>query len=62
MKSKFKVVKDPDDDMVINTAYDGEAKYIVSGDNHILELKRFGGIVIVKASEMLRMVGEGIVK
>lgn len=62
LKSKFKAVKDPDDDMVINTAYDGKAVYIVSGDNEVLELKQFGEIRIVKASEMLRLIEEGVVK
>ncbi len=37
LKSKFKAVKDPDDDMVINTAYDGKVAYIVSGDKDLLE-------------------------
>ena len=31
-QSKFRVVQDPDDDIVINVAYDGHADYIVSGD------------------------------
>lgn len=54
LKSKFKAVKeDPDDDIVINTAYDGDADYIVTGDRAILALKKFGKTSIVKASEML---------
>ncbi len=54
LKSKFKAVKeDPDDDIVINTAYDGDAEYIVTGDRAILSLKKFGKISIVKANEML---------
>jgi putative PIN family toxin of toxin-antitoxin system len=56
LKSKFKAVKDPDDDIVVNTAYDGKAAYIVSGDKEVLELKQFGGIRAVKASEMLRLI------
>ena len=56
LKSKFKAVKDPDDDIVVNTAYDGKAAYIVSGGKEVLELKQFGGIRAVKASEMLRLI------
>ncbi len=56
VKSKFKVVEDPDDDMVINTAYDGKASYIVSGDADLLKLKQFEGIRIIKASEMLELI------
>ena len=60
LKSKFKVIKnDPDDDMVINTAYDGEAEYIVSGDRAVSELKHFGKIWVVKASDMLKLIEEG---
>ncbi|MFN4133535.1 MAG: putative toxin-antitoxin system toxin component, PIN family [Candidatus Hadarchaeales archaeon] len=54
VKSKFKVVKeDPDDDMVLRTANDGEAEYIVSGDRHLLSLKEFRRIKIVTVDQML---------
>jgi len=57
LKSKFKIVKDdPDDDKVINTAYDGDAAYIVSGDRHPFGLREFGRIKILKASEMLELI------
>ena len=38
LKSKFKAVKDPDDDIVVNTAYDGKAAYIVSGEKEMRSL------------------------
>ncbi|MCH8915983.1 MAG: putative toxin-antitoxin system toxin component, PIN family [Thaumarchaeota archaeon] len=57
VKSKFKVVKeDPDDDVIINTAYDGQADYIVSGDGDLLRVKKFKNIQIVTAVEMLKML------
>jgi len=57
VKSKFKVVKeDPDDDVIINTAYDGQADYIVSGDGHLLRVKKFKNIQIVVVAEMLKML------
>jgi len=47
-KRSFKVVpEDPDDDIVLNTAYEGKASHIVSGDRHLLNLGRFRGIRIV---------------
>ena len=53
-KSEFKAVPDdPDDDMVINAAYDGRADYIVSGDRHLLKMKEFQGIPIVTVARML---------
>ena len=40
--SRFKVIKeDPDDDVILNTAYAGKAQYIVTGDRHLLALKEF---------------------
>jgi len=52
--SGLKVVKeDPKDDVVLNTAYSGEADYIVSGDRHLIPLREFKGIRIVTVSEML---------
>ncbi len=54
MKSRFKAVKeDPDDDIIVRTAYDGKADYIVSGDRHLLALKEFKGIKILTIDEML---------
>ncbi len=57
VKSKFKVVEDdPDDDKFIQAAYDGKARYIVSGDHHLKDLKEFAGIKIVTASQLLELV------
>ena len=54
IKSDFNVIKnDPDDNMVINTAYDAKANYIVTGDPDLLDLKEFRGIKIVTVNEML---------
>jgi putative PIN family toxin of toxin-antitoxin system len=54
VKSKFSAVKqDPKDDMIINTAYDGNADVIVSGDNHLLELENFKGIKIITVQSLL---------
>lgn len=55
MKSRFKIVEeDPDDDIIVRTAYDGKANYIVSGDKHLLALKEFKGIKIVTIDETLK--------
>lgn len=62
LKSRFKVIKDKGDNMVINTAFDSHATYIVSGDTHILELKEFGKIKMVKASEMLELIEKELIK
>ena len=49
---------DPDDDVVLNTALNGKASYIVSGDKHLLVLKKFEKIEIVKVNEMLKVLSE----
>jgi uncharacterized protein len=57
VKSKFKVIsEDPDDDIIVRTAYDGKADYIVSGDKHILALKEFKCIKILTIDEMLSVL------
>jgi putative PIN family toxin of toxin-antitoxin system len=51
--SKFNLVKeDPKDDVVVETAYDGKANFIVSGDRHLLALNSFRGIKIVRVKQM----------
>ena len=54
--SKIKAVKeDPDDDKIIECAFDGKADYIVTGDPHLLNLKEFNGIKIVKAADFVKL-------
>ena len=54
VKTTIKAVKkDPQDDMIIETALDGEAQIIVTGDNHLLALERFQDIRIITIEEML---------
>lgn len=57
VKSHFKVIKkDPEDDLILNTAYSGKADYIVSGNQHLLKLKRFRNIEIVNTTKMLKIL------
>ena len=54
VKTKIKAVEvDPKDDMIIETAIDGDAEIIVSGDSHLIALKIFEEIKIVTVEEML---------
>ena len=56
-RSGFKIVKqDPKDDVVLNTAYDGKADYIVSGDHHLQNLKNLRGIKIVNPRQMMKII------
>ena len=57
VKTRLKVVKvDPKDDMVIETAYDGHADFIVTGDRHFLELQSFKGIIMVTVEKALKIL------
>lgn len=57
--SKFNLVEeDPKDDIVVETAYDGKANFIVSGDSHLLALNSFRGIKIVSVKQMLTCLEE----
>ena len=57
--SKLNLVEaDPKDNMVIETAYDGRADFIVSGDSHLLALKSFRKIKVVDVKDMLSCLEE----
>lgn len=57
IKSNLKVIAgDPDDDIMINTAYDGKVDYIVSGDPDIKSLRNFKGVKIVSVDEVLKIL------
>ncbi|MBI2044922.1 putative toxin-antitoxin system toxin component, PIN family [Candidatus Pacearchaeota archaeon] len=53
---KFEIVKDdPDDNMVINCAAEGDVDYVVTQDNHLLKIKEFKGIKILNPEEFLEI-------
>jgi hypothetical protein len=45
---------DPQDEIILACALEGEADFIVSGDHHLLDLKEYRGIPILKAREFLQ--------
>lgn len=56
-KIKIEIIHDdPDDNIVLECASKGKASYIISGDLHLLKLKEFKGIKIVKPNEFLNIV------
>jgi putative PIN family toxin of toxin-antitoxin system len=50
------VIDDPDDNMVIECAMVGKADLIVSGDRHLLAMKQYQNIHILRASELLSLM------
>ena len=52
------VPDDPDDEIVLAGAIDGEVDLIISGDRHLLSLKTFRDIPIITVRELLeRLAG-----
>jgi putative PIN family toxin of toxin-antitoxin system len=47
------LARDPDDNFVLDTAAAGEAQYIVTNDDDLLDLGDYGGIEIVTAARFL---------
>ncbi|MEW6368405.1 MAG: putative toxin-antitoxin system toxin component, PIN family [Acidobacteriota bacterium] len=50
------VTDDPTDDMYVACAVTAGARYIISGDEHLKELKRYRGIEIFSPSDFIRQV------
>ncbi|NHM28200.1 putative toxin-antitoxin system toxin component, PIN family [Desulfofundulus sp. TPOSR] len=49
------IENDPDDNRVLECALEGGVQYIVSGDEHLLALKEFQGIIIVSPAEFVKL-------
>jgi predicted nucleic acid-binding protein len=50
------VAGDRDDDIVIGCALGGRAGYIVSGDHHLLDLREYRGVQVLRQQEMLLLL------
>lgn len=50
------ISKDPDDDKFLECAIAGSARYIVSGDPHLLDIGEYSGIQIVSPDAFLAML------
>ena len=51
------VEADPSDNKFLEAAVAGQAVYVVSGDNHLLQLKSFRDISILSAREFIKWLG-----
>ena len=54
---KIRVLDDEADNRVLECALEGRADFIISGDRHLLNLKEFRGIPILRASDFLNRKG-----
>jgi len=54
-KIKIDIIKtDPKDNIILEAALEGKVKYIVSYDNHILNMLEFRGIKIISPTDFLK--------
>jgi len=53
--SKLGVVEDEPDNRILECALDGQADLVVTGDRHLLKLRRFQGIPIIRLADFLRL-------
>lgn len=50
------IVADPTDNKFLEAAVAGKVDYIVSGDNHLLELDSFREIPVIKAADFVKLL------
>jgi putative PIN family toxin of toxin-antitoxin system len=62
VSQKITVIDDDPDDKFIECAVASRAGFIISGDKHLLNLKEYNGIKIMKATDFLHLCGEIIKK
>jgi uncharacterized protein len=53
------IKNDPDDNKFLECAVSAQAKYIISGDTHLTDLKRYHDILIVTPTEFFRIIKHG---
>ncbi|MCX6750342.1 MAG: hypothetical protein NTZ83_02710 [Candidatus Pacearchaeota archaeon] len=55
-KSELDIIKaDPKDNIILEAALDGKVEYIVSYDNHLLNMIEFRSIKIISPGEFLKI-------
>jgi putative PIN family toxin of toxin-antitoxin system len=52
-KKTLKVIEDESDNRILEAAVKGKADFIVSGDKHLLSLKKFENLSIIKAADLI---------
>ena len=57
---KLNVLKDLPDNRILECAAEAKVDVIVTGDRHLLKLKKFQGIAIVRLADFLGMFPEDI--
>ena len=56
------IKEDPDDNKFLECAVSAAANYIISGDEHLLKLKEFRGIKILKPVDFIKLITKNSTK
>lgn len=57
VKSKIDIIKEhPEDNRILEAAIDGKVNYIITYDNHLLKIKEYNGIKIIKPRDFFRIL------
>lgn len=56
VKSDIKLCRDNKDNFLLSLACDSKADYLLTGDNDLLELKKFGKTIIMTISEFEKQI------
>jgi len=57
---RLRVLKDIPDNRILECAFQARADLIVTGDRHLLKLREFEGISIIRLTDFLRMFPEAV--
>jgi uncharacterized protein len=57
---KLRVLEDLPDNRILECAAEAKANLVVTGDRHLLRLKNFQGVPIIRLADFLRMFPEGV--
>lgn len=55
-KEHMKVIPDDPDNRILECALEAQAGFIISGDKHLLNLKKYQGIKILTPAEFLKII------
>lgn len=50
------ITQDPEDNFVLECAYSGGVEYVVSGDKHLLDLRKYRNIRIISVKEFKKLL------
>lgn len=57
VKTKLDLCRDPNDNFILELAFDSKADYLITGDEDLLVLKQIGNTKIVLISEFRNILG-----